>query len=115
MTVGVTPRQLAEILSLVDEGSVSLAATRAVLDRIWLTDEPPAAAVEALGLKQNNDTAEIEAVLKSVIEANPKVVADYKAGNAKVTAFFVGQVMKAMKGKANPKIINELLPRLIGD
>ncbi len=115
VTVGVTPRQLAEILSLVDEGSVSLAATRAVLDRIWLTDEPPAAAVEALGLKQNNDTAEIEAVLRSVIEANPKVVADYKAGNAKVTAFFVGQVMKAMKGKANPKIINELLPKLIGD
>lgn len=113
VTIGVTAKQLAEILSLVEAGTVSLAATRDVLDRIWLTDESAAAAVDALGLKQNNDSGEIEAVLKQIIEANPKVVADYKAGNAKVVAFFVGQAMKATKGKANPKIINELLPKLI--
>ena len=115
VTVGISSRQLYEILSLVDNGTVSLAATREVLENIWLSDKSPAAAVEALGLKQNNDSGAIEAVLKEIIAANPKVVADYKAGNAKVTAFFVGQVMKATKGKANPKIINELLPKLIGD
>ena len=115
VTVGISSRQLYEILSLVDNGTVSLAATREVLENIWLSDKSPAAAVEELGLKQNNDSGAIEAVLKEIIAANPKVVADYKAGNAKVTAFFVGQVMKATKGKANPKIINELLPKLIGD
>lgn len=113
VTIGVSAKQLAEILALVEAGTVSLAATRDVLDRIWLTDETATAAVDALGLKQNNDSGEIEAVLKQIIEANPKVVADYKAGNGKVVAFFVGQAMKATKGKANPKIINELLPKLI--
>lgn len=114
VTVGVTPEQLHAILALVDDGTVSLAATRDVLDRIWLTDESPAAAVDALGLKQNNDSGELEAVLQKIIADNPKVVADYKSGNPKVAAFFVGQAMKATKGKANPKLINELLSKLLG-
>lgn len=113
VTVGVTPAQLAELLRLVDENEVSLAATKEVLDRIWCGDETPAAAVEALGLKQNNDTGEIEAIVQQIIDANPKVVADYRGGNTKVTAFFVGQVMKATKGKSNPKIVNEVLSKLL--
>lgn len=113
VTVGVSAEQLAEILKLVNDNVISLSASKEVLDRIWLTDEMPAAAVDALGLKQNNDTGEIEAVVQKIIDDNPKVVADYKNGNDKVTAFFVGQAMKATKGKSNPKIVNEVLAKLL--
>ena len=113
VAIKVTAAQVAEILALVEKGEVSLAASRGVLERIWGTDERPSAAVEALGLKQNNDAGEIEEVLKKIIADNPKPVADYKGGNTKAAAFFVGQAMKATKGKANPKIINELLGKLL--
>lgn len=113
ITVGIDASQLVEMLSLVDKGEISLAASRSVLEKIWGTNERPAAAVEALGLKQNNDAGEIEEVLKKIIADNPRPVADYKGGNRKAAAFFVGQAMKATKGKANPKIINELLGKLL--
>ena len=113
VTVGVNADQLFDILSLVNDGTISLVASKQVLDDIWLSDKSAKDSVEKLGLKQNNDSGEIEAILKGIIDANPKVVADYRAGNEKVTAFFVGQVMKATKGKSNPKVVNELLVKLL--
>lgn len=113
VTVGISGSQLAEILKLVEDNVISLAASKEVLDKIWLTDESAEQAVEKLGLRQNNDSGEIEAVVQKVIDDNPKVVADYMSGNDKVTAFFVGQVMKATKGKSNPKIVNEVLAKLL--
>ncbi len=113
VVVGINAEQLNDILTLVGDGTVSLVASKQILDDIWLTDKSAKESVEKLGLKQNNDSGEIEAVLKGIIDANPKVVADYRAGNEKVTAFFVGQVMKATKGKSNPKVVNELLVKLL--
>ncbi len=113
VTVGIDARQLTDILKLVEDGTISLVASKQVLDDIWLSDKSAKDSVEKLGLKQNNDSGEIEKILKGIIDANPKVVADYRAGNEKVTAFFVGQVMKATKGKSNPKVVNELLVKLL--
>ena len=84
-----------------------------ILPRVWGTDVKPAAVLDELGLRQSNDSGELEAVVKSVIDANPKVVADYLAGNSKVVSFFVGQTMKATKGKANPKMVGEILEKLL--
>lgn len=113
VSTGISARQLFEILSLVEKGEISLASARPVLEKIWKTQESPAAAVEALGLKQSNDEGEIEGILEKIIADNPKVVDDYRAGNQKVIAFFVGQTMKATKGKANPAIVNEILKKLL--
>lgn len=113
VTVGINARQLADLLKLIESGVISLAASKEVLDKIWLTDGDAEKAVEQLGLKQVSDAGEIEDVVRKIIEDNPKVVADYLSGNEKVTAFFVGQTMKATKGKANPKIVNEVLARLL--
>lgn len=113
VTVGINAVQLCDILRLVGDGTISLVASKQVLDDIWLTDKSAEKSVEKLGLKQNNDSGEIESILQGIIDANPKVVADYLAGNEKVTAFFVGQVMKATKGKSNPKVVNELLVKLL--
>ncbi len=113
ITVGVSAQQLAALLKLVEDNVVSLAATKDVLDKIWLSDVGPEKAVDELNLRQNNDTCEIEAAVKAVIEANPKVVAEFRGGNEKTMAFFVGQVMKATKGKSNPKVVNEILINLL--
>lgn len=69
--------------------------------------------LDELGLRQSNDAGELEAVVKGIIDSNPKVVADYLAGNQKVVSFFVGQAMKATKGKANPKMVSEILGKLL--
>lgn len=113
ISIGVTHLQVAEMLKLVEDNVVSLSAAKDILEKIWNTSEMPSAVVEKLGLKQNNDTGEIEAIVQGIIDANPKVVAEYLSGNDKVTAFFVGQTMKATKGKGNPKIVNEVLAKLL--
>jgi aspartyl-tRNA(Asn)/glutamyl-tRNA(Gln) amidotransferase subunit B len=69
----------------------------------------PEKVVKEKGLVQVSDTAEIEATVQKIIDANPAMVADYRGGKEKVFGFFVGQVMKATGGKANPQIVNELL------
>ena len=67
--------------------------------------------IEARGLRQITDSSAIEAIVDKVIEANPSQVAEYKAGKDKLIGFFVGQVMKETKGKANPKLVNEIMKR----
>ena len=114
VNVRVSPSQLAEMLKLVDEGAASLAAVqKEILPRVWDTDKSPSVVLDELGLRQSNDAGELEAVVKGIIDANPKVVADYLAGNQKVVSFFVGQAMKATKGKANPKMVSEILGKLL--
>lgn len=111
--IGISPGQLAQMLKLVEDNMVSLSALKDVLENIWGTDNSPLETVEKLGLKQNNDSGEIENVVKEIIAANPKVVADYQSGNEKAFAFFVGQTMKATKGKSNPKVVNDILKKLL--
>ena len=110
VNIKITPAQLTAMLSLVEQGVVSLVAVqKEIFPKVWGTDSDPAAVVDKLGLRQSNDTAEIEAVVKEIMAANERVVNDYRSGNTKVVSFFVGQVMKATKGKANPKVVNDCL------
>jgi aspartyl-tRNA(Asn)/glutamyl-tRNA(Gln) amidotransferase subunit B len=111
--IGVSPAALAEILTLIDSGVISLAASKDVLDAVWNGAESPLAAVERLGLRQNSDSGELESAVKEVIAANASAAEQYKAGNQKVAAFLVGQVMKATKGKSNPKLVGELIEKLL--
>jgi len=84
-----------------------------VFDEMFATGKPPSEIVEEKGLKQVSDTGEIEKICKKIIEENPSVIADIKAGTNKAEGFLVGQVMKASKGKANPKIAAEIIKKLL--
>ena len=115
VTVGVTGAQLSDILSLVEKGEINLVASRDVLDKIWQTDMSASEAVDKLGLRQNNDAGEIEKLVRDIIAANPGPADDFRKGNEKVLSFFVGQLMKATKGKTNPKIAGDLVRKLLSE
>lgn len=111
--IGITPVQVAEIIKLIDGGKISSKIAKTVFDEVVKTGKNPAEVVEDKGLVQISDSSEIEKAVQDVINANPDEVARYKGGDKKLQGFFVGQVMRATKGKANPKIVNELLAKLI--
>jgi aspartyl-tRNA(Asn)/glutamyl-tRNA(Gln) amidotransferase subunit B len=104
-----TPEHLAELLTLVDRGVLSLALARQVFEEAFVTGERPEAIVQARGLAQISDTAELERVVDEVLATNPRPVADYRAGKEAALSFLMGQVMKATRGKANPSVVAELL------
>jgi len=110
----VIPAQGAELLSLVADGTLSGTLAKQVFEIMLETGEDPGAIVEARGLKQTSDTGAIEAVIAEVVAANQDKVAEYRGGKDKLFGFFVGQVMKAMAGKANPGVVNELLKKALG-
>jgi aspartyl-tRNA(Asn)/glutamyl-tRNA(Gln) amidotransferase subunit B len=110
----VSPAQGAELLALVADGTLSGTLAKQVFEIMLETGENPAAIVEARGLKQTSDTGAIEAAIAEVIAANQDKVEAYKGGKEALFGFFVGQTMKAMAGKANPKIVNELLKKALG-
>ncbi len=106
----ITPPQLAQLVNRIHDGTVSNNAARQVLDALWAApDGSVDAIIEAKGLKQMNDTGALEKIVDAVLEANPRNVAEYKAGNAKALNALVGQIMKGSQGKANPQQVNELL------
>ena len=105
----VSPAQAAELLKLVADGTLSSTLAKQVFEIMLETGEGAAEIVEKRGLKQTSDTGEIDARIDEILAANADKVAEYKGGKAPLFGFFVGQVMKAMGGKANPKIVNELL------
>src|SRR6476620_1146284 len=109
----VSPAQGAELLALVADGTLSGTLAKQVFEIMLETGEGAGAIVEARGLKQTSDTGAIEAVIADVLAANADKVADYKGGKEALFGFFVGQVMKAMQGKANPKLVNELLKKAL--
>lgn len=105
--------RLAELLELVESGKINRKQGRDVFDEIWKTGEAPAAVVQKRGMVQVSDECQLEAWAKAAIEANPKAVADYKKGNKAAIGALVGGVMKLSKGKANPRIISQLLGKLL--
>lgn len=106
--IPVEPKALAELLNLVDNGTINSSVGKQVFEEMFKTGKSAASIVEEKGLKQISDDSAIRDMIKDIIAANPKSVEDYKGGKAKALTFFVGQVMKATKGKANPKIVNEI-------
>jgi aspartyl-tRNA(Asn)/glutamyl-tRNA(Gln) amidotransferase subunit B len=108
-----SPRDLVEILGLVRAGTISGKQAKELYAKTKGTGASPAALARDLGLAQVTDTSAIEAACRSVLDANAKQVAEYRGGKTGVFGFFVGQVMKATKGSANPKLVNETLKRLL--
>jgi aspartyl-tRNA(Asn)/glutamyl-tRNA(Gln) amidotransferase subunit B len=110
----VSPVQGAELLALVADGTLSGTLGKQVFEIMLETGQDPARIVEERGLKQTSDTGAIEAVIADVMAANGDKVAEYRSGKDKLFGFFVGQTMKAMAGKANPQVVNELLKKALG-
>lgn len=109
----VTPFQVAEILRLVDAGTISGKQAKELYAAVVNTDRAPEDVVRERGMAVIGDASAIEAIAKSVLEANPKQVAAYRSGKTALLGFFVGQIMKQTKGSADPAIVNEVLGRLL--
>jgi aspartyl-tRNA(Asn)/glutamyl-tRNA(Gln) amidotransferase subunit B len=109
----VSPRQAAELIALVADGTLSGSLAKQVFEIRLETGQGAGAIVEERGLKQTSDTGAIEAEIAKVMEANPDKVADYRGGKDKLFGFFVGQTMRAMGGKANPGVVNDLLKKAL--
>lgn len=105
----VKPANLASLLKLIDNDTISGKIAKTVFREMIDTGKNADLIVEEKGLKQVSDTSEIESIIIRVIESNPQSVDDYKNGKEKAMGFLVGQIMKESKGKANPKLVNELL------
>ena len=110
----VSPEQGAQLLSLIADGTLSGTLSKQVFEIMLETGDDPVKIVEERGLKQTSDTGAIEAVIADVLAANEDKVAEYRSGKDKLFGFFVGQTMKAMQGKANPGVVNELLKKALG-
>lgn len=109
----ISAAQGAELLALVADGTLSGPLAKQVFEIMFETGDDPEQIVEEKGLKQTSDTGEIEKVIADVLAANAEKVEEYKGGKDKLFGFFIGQTMKAMGGKANPKVVNELLRKAL--
>ena len=105
----VSPEAGAELLALVGDGTISGSIAKQVLEKMLETGDGAGAIVEREGLKQESDTGAIEAKVDEILAANADKVEQYKAGKEALFGFFVGQTMKAMQGKANPQVVNQIL------
>jgi aspartyl-tRNA(Asn)/glutamyl-tRNA(Gln) amidotransferase subunit B len=105
----VTPLHLAEMLSMIKDGTISGKIAKDVFEEMYRTGEKPSKIVQEKGWVQILDKEEIERAIEMAIQGNLKLVDDYRRGKEKLFGFFVGEVMKQTKGKANPRMLNELL------
>jgi len=105
----VSPKQLTELLALIEKGTISNKIAKTVFEEMWTSRKDAEVIVKEKGLVQISDSSEIVAIVESVIAANPQSVADFKAGKDKAIGFLVGQIMKQTKGRANPDMVNTLL------
>ena len=111
----VSAAQLGALITRIQDGTISNNAARQVFDALWSGEGTQVdALIEAKGLRQLNDSSALEGIVDTVIAANPKNVAEYRAGNAKALNALVGQIMKGSAGKANPQQVNELLKAKLG-
>jgi aspartyl-tRNA(Asn)/glutamyl-tRNA(Gln) amidotransferase subunit B len=105
----VTPEHLAELFKLVDDGTISSTMAKTVFDAMYETGKPASEVVTEKGLRQISDESALLAAVEQVLADNPKEVDEFRAGREKLLGFFMGQVMKATQGKANPQAVNKLL------
>jgi aspartyl-tRNA(Asn)/glutamyl-tRNA(Gln) amidotransferase subunit B len=105
----VSAQNLGALVDLIADGTISGRIAKDVFEEMLQTSRPPAEIVDEKGLRQVTDSGAIEAIVDNVLGANPDKVAEFRGGKDKLLGFFVGQVMKLSEGKANPKLVNELL------
>jgi aspartyl-tRNA(Asn)/glutamyl-tRNA(Gln) amidotransferase subunit B len=113
-TIPVQPRQLAQLLKLVDNGKISGKQAKEVYAKIARTDRAPADVVAELGIEQVTDAGAIEEIVRRIVEQNPKQAEQLRSGKLGLMGFFVGAVMKETKGSANPQVVNAALKKVIG-
>jgi aspartyl-tRNA(Asn)/glutamyl-tRNA(Gln) amidotransferase subunit B len=112
--VKITPDALAELLTLVEKGTISIRIAKDVFAEIFETGRPATEIVEERGLAQISDVEELSRIVEQVIAENPGPVEEYLRGKEPVLRFLVGQVMKATRGRANPRLVNELFREKLG-
>ena len=110
-----SPKHLAMLIALVEKKTINQTIAKEVFEKIFADDIEPESYVKEHGLGMVSDTDALQKTVEEVIAANPQSVADYKAGKQKAIGFLVGQTMKAMKGKANPTAVNEILVKLLNE
>jgi aspartyl-tRNA(Asn)/glutamyl-tRNA(Gln) amidotransferase subunit B len=111
----VTPKMLADMILLVEKGTISGKIAKTVMEEMYKTGKAPAAIVEEKGLVQISNSGELEAIVDNVMTQHADAVAQFRSGKQGSLGFLVGQVMKATQGRANPQTVNELLrKRLAG-
>ena len=111
----ISPEQVARIISLVEEATISSSAAKKVFEEVFTTGRDPDGVVKEKGLAQVSDEDAIRAEVKKILQNHPDEVAQFRGGKEKVLGFFVGQVMKATKGKANPGVVNKILRELLAE
>jgi aspartyl-tRNA(Asn)/glutamyl-tRNA(Gln) amidotransferase subunit B len=109
--VRITPPALAELLTLVEKGTINQNTAKAVLGEMLQSGRAAAEIVAEKGLAQISDADELGRVIDEIVAANPDPVAEYRAGKERLLGWFVGQAMKATRGKANPQLVSELLKK----
>jgi aspartyl-tRNA(Asn)/glutamyl-tRNA(Gln) amidotransferase subunit B len=110
----VSPAALAELLGLLDRGTISGKQAKDVLEKAYASGEMPAAIVAREGVAQLSDRGELEAIVDGVLAENPKAVEDYRNGKTSALQFLVGQVMRRTKGSAKPDIVTPILLGKLG-
>jgi aspartyl-tRNA(Asn)/glutamyl-tRNA(Gln) amidotransferase subunit B len=105
----VTPEKLASLLNMIENGTISGKIAKTVFEEMFSSGKDPGIIVEEKGLKQVSDQSELQGAISKVLDAHPEELAKYLGGKKQLQGFFVGQVMKTTKGKANPKLVNQLL------
>lgn len=110
-----SPKHLAMLIALVEKKTINQTIAKEVFEKIFADDIEPESYVKEHGLGMVSDTDALQKTVEEVVAANPQSVADYKAGKQKAIGFLVGQTMKAMKGKANPTAVNEILVKLLNE
>ncbi|MCW5852617.1 MAG: Asp-tRNA(Asn)/Glu-tRNA(Gln) amidotransferase subunit GatB [Anaerolineae bacterium] len=113
--VPVSPQALAELLRLVDDGTIGISVAKTVLEEMFATGQRAGEIVRAKGLTQISDQDQLRQVAADIIAANPKAVADYRGGKPTAVKFLVGQVMRATRGQANPTVASEILEQLLNE
>jgi len=113
--IKVTPENLAAMINLIEDGTISGKIAKEVLVAMYNSGKSPNTIVEEKGLVQISDLSALESAVAEVVAANPAQVEEFKAGKEKVVGFFVGQIMKATQCKANPKMVNEILRKKLSE
>ncbi len=109
----ITAKSLADMIQLIEEGAISGKMAKDIIEEMYKSGKPPQDIIKEKGLVQITDEGELIKTITAIIEANPSQLKDFRGGKEKLFGFFVGQVMKATQGKANPQLVNELLKKML--
>ncbi len=111
----ITPDKLGELLNLIHDGTISGKIAKEVFEEMLSSGKDAKEIVEEKGMTQISDQSELENIVIQILNSHPDEISRYKAGDQKLMGFFVGQAMKETKGKANPKVVNEILRKALSD